>query len=524
MLASLRSSLVLAFALVGCSATDVDRLASDRSFEGITDGAVQGSWVTRIAQQYDGTSRTTHHLRIPGGEVELALPPELRIDRDATVRAYGAMDDDGIWQVDDYEIVAPAPTPIIDAVPFAPRNIAVILVQWPEAPGLTNPYGVQGMFESDDSTTVFYGENSYGREQIIGEVFGPYEIADPGGCNPYSIGEMAREAMADNGHDPDAYSQLMYQFPSVGCGFAGLADLGSPQFPARDSWYHSSFGCTVRNQELGHNYGMGHSHSYDCGYDDEGQPIAFDTTCEHIEYGDPYDPMGGGCGHINAVQKLYMGWLDGCNMVSTRGDGTFNLLPLELPCNGTQVLRFPAYDGRWYYLEYRTPIGRFDDSLSPGGVLIHLADELEEYGPSPYILDKVGHNGFIYAGESFTDPEDTVSFTVVETNETHAVIEVTFPDGGTGSPSCKGGDAPVEEAGAVGSLECAEVPYPADVTAPTVAITYPSDGDVFDPGADFIITADVSDDRVIADVVLYLDSQPVERLYAPPWEWGVTNI
>jgi hypothetical protein len=269
---------------------------------------------------------------------------------------------------------------------------------------------------------------------------------------------------------------------------------------------------------------MGHSHSYDCGYDDMGQAIAFATNCTHVEYGDPYDPMGGGCGHINGVQKLYMGWLEGCNMVNTATDGTFNLLPLELPCNGTQVLRVPAWDGRFYYLEYRTPIGRFDDTLAPGGVLVHLADELGDYGPSPYILDKIGHNGFLYAGESFTDPEGVVSFEVIDEEPTHAVIEVTFPDGGSGTPSCLGGGDPGEEAGAIGSLECAAEPFPGDEVAPTAVITYPHQGDVFDPGADFVITADVSDDRLIADVVLYLDSQPVERLYAPPWEWTVTNI
>jgi hypothetical protein len=250
----------------------------------------------------------------------------------------------------------------------------------------------------------------------------------------------------------------------------------------------------------------------------------FDTDCEHIEYGDPYDPMGGGCGHINAVQKLFMGWLEGCNLVSTTADGTFNLLPLELPCDGTQTLRFPAWDGRWWYLEYRTPQGEFDDSLDPGGVLVHIAGEIDGNGPAPYILDRIGTGGFLHAGESFTDPEGTVTFSVLEEHDTHAVISVTFPDGGSGSPSCMDGATPDSAEGAVGSLVCADAPYPADDTAPVVTLTYPADGAYFEPGADFIITADVTDDRIISDVVLYLDGAPVERLYAPPWEWSVTNI
>ncbi|MBC8070085.1 MAG: hypothetical protein IAG13_17250 [Deltaproteobacteria bacterium] len=519
-----------AFVSVGCVEPGLEAIARADVHDAlapsadVSTGTVQGVFVTRIASMYDGSARTSHHLRLPDGEVELLLPTGTQIERDAIVRVHGAPDARGVWQVDDWEIVAPPPSPVIDGAAAPLRNIGAILVFW-EEPGLTNPLAKDSLFGSALSTSVFYGENSYGRETVIGEVFGPYQIPDPGGCDPYTIGMNARQAMADNGHDPDAYQQLMYHFPDADCAFAGLADLGSPQFPARDSWYHSSFGCVVRNQELGHNYGMGHSHSYSCGFDDAGLPIVFDTDCEHIEYGDPYDPMGEGCGHINAVQKLFMGWLEGCNLVSTTADGTFNLLPLELPCDGTQALRFPAWDGRWWYLEYRKPIGEFDDSLAPGGVLVHIAGEIEaDDGPAPYILDRVGTSGFLHAGESFTDPEGTVSFTVVEELATHAVISVTFPGGGNGSPVCMDGAVPESAAGAVGSLACAEAPYPADDSPPVVTLTYPADGAYFEPGDDFVITADVTDDRVVSDVVLYLDGSEVERLYAPPWEWSVTNI
>ncbi len=511
--------------LSGCSADDIEHAEIlARNADGFSDGAVQGRFVTRIASMYDGSAKRTHHLRLPDGEVELDLPADVFVERDSLVRATGAMGEGNVWQVDEWQVVAPPPSPIIDGEPLPLRNIGAIIVFWGEESGLQNPTAKNDLFVSDVSTNVFYGENSYGRETFVGQVFGPYQIDDPGGCDPYTIGMDARQAMADNGHNPDEFLQLMYHFPDAGCSFAGLADLGSPQFPARDSWYHSSFGCVVRNQELGHNYGMGHSHSYSCGYDEMGEPIAFASSgCEHVEYGDPYDPMGGGCGHINAVQKLFMGWLEGCNLVSTTSDGTFNLLPLELPCDGTQALRFPAWDGRWYYLEYRAQLGDFDDSQGKG-VLVRIAGEIENQGPAPYVLDRIGEGGFLGAGESFTDPEGTVSFTVDEILDTHAVISVTFPGGGNGSPQCMDGSDPGTEAGAIGSLVCADAPYPADDLAPVVELTYPHDGDMFDAGADFVITAEVSDDRIISDVVLYLDSTPVETLYAPPWEWTVTNI
>ena len=81
-------------------------------------------------------------------------------------------------------------------------------------------------------------------------------------------------------------------------------------------------------QEPGHNFGMQHSSSMDCG------SASFHDTpqgnCTHSEYGDPFDPMGGGCRHMNAWQKAYQGWSQGCNMVRVQSSGTFTLLPLEL--------------------------------------------------------------------------------------------------------------------------------------------------------------------------------------------------
>jgi hypothetical protein len=519
----------------GATAVDGPRMGQ------LADGSIAGTYVARMARRLDGSASLQHHLILPadpdhpdrGVDLELVVPESLAavgqpaFDRNTTLRVWGERD--GLpaapsIHVDEWTVLAPAPEPLIDAEPFAPRVLATILLFW-EQPGLNNGNAEQSMFAGAEATSVFYGEVSYGRERVIGEVFGPYQIPDPGGCDPYSIGVDARAAMLEKGHNPNDYQQLMYHFPSTGCDFSGLADLGSPSFPARDSWYHDSFGCTVRNQEIGHNYGMGHSHAYDCGIDEMGEEIIFADNCEHIEYGDPYDPMGDGCAHINAVQKTYMGWLDGCNIVDATADGTFNIVPLETPCNGTQALRVPAFDGRAYWLEYRQPIGAFDGDAGLDGVVVHVSDEVENdsFGPAPYYLD-INGNGLMLAGDSFTDPDGTVTFTIVEANPTHAVVSVVFPGGGAGAPSCRGGGAPELVGEAYGTLECARGPYPADDTPPVVTITSPADGDQFEPGADFVITAEATDDRILSDVELYLDSEPVVRLFEPPWTWDVTNI
>lgn len=500
-------------------------------------GALEGRYEQRVATLLDGGTRTSHHIKTEDGVYELVLEglPAQAIEYDSWIRVPGeALEPSPTgarWQADELQLVAPPPQPLIDPEARDPRRIGTVLVFW-DGQGLTNGSATDSMFTNNKSTNVYYGENSYGMETMAGKVFGPYQITMPGGCNVDNIVSQGEAAMIDKGHDPSQFRQMMFYFPSgLGCDFAGLASIGSPENPARNSWYAGSFGCTTRNQELGHNYGMGHSHAYSC----PATPDGFDHNpydlCEHVEYGHPYDPMGNGCGHMNVVQKTFMGWISECNVVTATSSGTFNLMPNEVPCNGTQALRFPAYDGRYYYLEYRNGDGLFP---AGSGVLVNIANEVTGFGPPNYVLDELGSNmnGYLHEGESFTDPnpdvpvEERASFTVVEENDTHVVIEVTLPGGGDGQPpTCREEGEPVlGDNGNIGTLECAAIPYPGDETPPTVQITYPTDGQVFEPHSDFTITAEAMDDRAVIEVELYLDGEPFDVRTEPPWEWEATNI
>ena len=500
--------------------------------------AFEGRFETRIANLDDGTARTLHVLVSQDDEREIVLDPSMEIGRDAIVRVWGDEIEAGVIEVESFEVLAQPPVPLIDAEPRPHRRIATVLLQWEGATQVNNPTARDRMFLADDSTNVYYGEISYGIDKMAGNVFGPYDIPMPASCNATAIAAAGMTAFRERGHKDTDYRQFMWVFPSLSCGWAGLGSVGSPDFPARDSWYNGNFGCVVRNQEIGHNFGMGHSHSYTNCVDDEGLPVPFfsDENCTHVEYGDPYDPMGSGCYHMNVVQKTYMKWLDECNIVRATADGTFNLLPTELPCNGTQALRFPAHDGRDYWLEYRRPLG-FDAALN--GVLVHVAGD-GAGSPSPYII-RLSQSWFLPEGSSYTDPQGSVTFTVEELNDTHAVISATFPGGGSGSPECRGGSSPMMEAGAVGSLECAAEPYPLDTSPPTVKIVYPEHEGRIAPGSDFAIVAEAADDRGVTELELFfsidgaeamkVDSifDPVEGCEGAPgetclWEWQVRNI
>jgi MYXO-CTERM domain-containing protein len=168
--------------------------------------------------------------------------------------------------------------------------------------------------------------------------------------------------------------------------------------------------------------------------------------------------MGGGCNHMNAWQKVFEGWLQQCNGLKVKSSGMYTLQPLELACDGPQVLQIPMPKVRpfgrsgggglatvenlgFYYLELRTPRG-FDSTIrnSPT-ILVRVAEEFRDRSdrgrhtwildmdPSTRTIDGMG------AGKSFTDPAGGVSFQVMSISMDSATIQVTVPNG-TGPALC----------------------------------------------------------------------------------------
>ena len=91
---------------------------------------------------------------------------------------------------------------------------------------------------------------------------------------------------------------LVLRHPAGGCDWAGIAELGTAERPQRNSWYNSFHSCAILVQEPGHNFGMVHSSAMRCTRDGQPVPIAWPgqggAQCKHVEYGNPFDPMGGG--------------------------------------------------------------------------------------------------------------------------------------------------------------------------------------------------------------------------------------
>jgi hypothetical protein len=320
-----RLALTLSLAALGCAQPDA------RTLEEPPAGAVRGELVSYTDTMDDGTSEEHYSLRRFGSEsreVPLVFDVDPELISGTALDVWATREGDAL-HVRRFEVLSqPLPRALINGMPYAARTFALAIVHIGPPPA--NPLSVEAATEkligltaaNQPSVRQYYMEASYGRQDISGKVFGPFDLTTMGACPTDEITTAIRPMI------PGTYDHyLWYMEPrAAGCSFSGRASGGSPNRPARDTWYNASSGCVVLMQEPGHNFGMRHSSSMKCG------TMTFidapDMVCTHNEYGDRYDPMGGGCRHMNGYQKSYQGWLDKCNLVETGASGTYTLVPL----------------------------------------------------------------------------------------------------------------------------------------------------------------------------------------------------
>ena len=368
---------------------------------------------------------------------------------------------------------------LINGMKYPARTFGFVLVDIGMGMNLTKEKAQQLLFGTDPTNPAekslkqYYNEASYGTQDISGEILGPFKYDMGGRCDNTGMARTLKPMIGK-------YDHYLWYFGSrtQSCQFSGLAEGGQPDRPTNDTWYNGSANCVVLIQEPGHNFGMMHSSSMTCGGMD---PFADDpeNSCEHNEYGDRYDPMGGSCNHMNAWQKVFEGWLQECNGLRLKSSGMYTLQPLEPACDGPQVLQIPMPKVRpfmraggggfateekiaFYYLELRTPKGADSTMRIAPTVLVHVAEEFrsrKDYGRHTWILDMdpstprtIDGMGM---GKSYTDPAGGVSFKVVALSNDSATIEVTIPNG-TGPAMCLDGkvydpEVPRLCAGIVGS-------------------------------------------------------------------------
>ncbi len=303
------------------------------------------------------------------------------------------------------------------------QSTLVILVNFSDAPTAQPFTPAQAATQVFGTTSDFDFENSYQQTTLAGDTTPWYTIAQTSTtCDYGAISTQANAAATAGGYNLANYKRLVYAMSGNSCGWWGLGTIGGN--PSR-AWINSKHGFTlpVIGHELGHNLGLYHSHSLDCGANVVG------GTCTTTEYGDGLDIMGGtpisgAAGHFNAFQKEQLGWLNaGVSPPLTTiiaGAAQYSIANVEAARNSTSralkvgntVAACGIAPKEWYYIEKREPVG-FDSFLSsvPGtadaGVILHRVSDGDP--DSSFLLDMspattAWSDVALKAGSSFTDP------------------------------------------------------------------------------------------------------------------------
>jgi hypothetical protein len=187
----------------------------------------------------------------------------------------------------------------------------------------------------------------------------------------------------------------------------------------------------VVGHEMGHNLGLYHSHSWDCG------STVLGASCTMSEYGDMFDIMGSSSYHFNAFQKERLGWLNqgaSPTIATVTGSGTYRIDPYEVAggVKAVKILQDPA-TSTYYYFEYRRPVG-FDAGLAgnssiANGVLVHLA--VPSNGNSSYLLDLTPEttswmDAALTVGQGYYDPVTGITFSLASVDDTGAALNISF--------------------------------------------------------------------------------------------------
>jgi uncharacterized repeat protein (TIGR01451 family) len=342
----------------------------------------------------------------------------------------------------------------------------------------TNTASVFFASANPGSAYNFYLQASYNQTTIAGgnglegtasDVYGPYTL-NTTSCDATTVRNAAFVAA-----DPDLnfsnYQRIVISYNNSACGGGGVGTVGAYGQGTYDganqilsvSWdFNSGLGSAALNgkiggvalHEFGHNLGVWHANTLECG-----SSAIQDSGCASTEYGDPADVMGssGGYGHLNGLHKEMLTWLSGGRAQLASSSGQYTINAYEDGSNNVKVLKLPRTrdaNGNptgFYYLEYRKPTATWNGYLSGrpdygNGVIIHVAGSTTacngtcspDYSggggggdsslidTQPNSISSDWNDAPLLNGESYSDPGASVQVQVVAADASSATVQVTM--------------------------------------------------------------------------------------------------
>lgn len=319
---------------------------------------------------------------------------------------------------------------------FGAQNTLVILVNFSDK--ATQPYTIDTARKVVFTTTSNFDlENSFQQTSLTGDVVDWKTIAlSSTVCDYNTLASQAKQAATNAGYVLSNYTRYVYAFPDNACTWWGLGSVGGKPSQA---WINGSLAVKVVGHEMGHNFGLYHAHTLECG------TATLGATCTTNDYGDTQDMMGGSAsGHFNTFEKERLGWLNygtspAITTVLTGGD--YWLDPYETaPGANAKALKIlkstdPTTGKKtWYYVEYRQAIG-FDSFLSSNsnvlnGVVVRTGSESSGNTSNLLDISPTSPASFNFPalalGQSFNDPDAGVTIVPTWMNGSNAIVNVSF--------------------------------------------------------------------------------------------------
>jgi hypothetical protein len=307
------------------------------------------------------------------------------------------------------------------------QRTLVILVNFSDAPS-SQPYSIAQATSVMATTSSYDYEASYQQTSLTTTVAGWYTIAEAStACNYGNIATQAKQKASAAGYALSNYNRYVYVFPANACSWWGLGSVGGN--PSQ-SWINTRWGLSLKvvGHEMGHNFGLYHSHSMDCG-----TAVIAPSGCTTSEYGDVFDLMGNvSAGHYNAYHKERLGWLNAgvsppLTTVPAGASATYTISPLENVRDSlSRALKIPrgtACTGtnEFFYVETRRNVA--------GGIVVHKVTDGSV--DSSYLLDMTPattswSDAALPAGQTFVDPVTGLSIKPVSVGTAGAQVSVAY--------------------------------------------------------------------------------------------------
>ena len=398
-----------------------------------------------------GVGEFTYEVHEAGGVIRrldlASLPPPMRWGMRISIG--GRLSADGA-------ILRPSRITLLDAGPApegagkradvdakAASSALVILANFNNTPlpSLTSAQAQQVMATNADSVSNYFSEVSFGQQTFNVTVTNwvTINMSRPATCNGadwQAIGSAATAAAtaANGAWNSASYGFVVYLFPDVpACGWNGLAYIGSP----RKSYINgtSSFVTKVIAHEMGHNFGLLHAGTLDCG------AATIGGSCTVSEYGDPWNTMGNQRAmHFTAQQKRKLNWISAATVpVHAAGSASYSLTPIESPGGSNYAIRIPTVSSyRTYWVEFRQPIG-FDSALAAypnNGAQIRVSSPFETLCPGcdsfsndSELLDMTPEtttftDSALVVGQSFVDATYGITISVISAAADRLSVQV----------------------------------------------------------------------------------------------------